>query len=185
VTKTFTSLAEQREYYRNMPRERPAQIETPGAGQRSVWDFPRPPRVEPVPLMVRVELDGAAIARSDRALRVCETGSPPAYYLPSADIAPGVLIASDRTSFCEWKGVASYWSVRGSTRIAKDAAWSYANPDEGFESIRDYVAFYPQRMSGCWVGDELVSPQPGLYYGGWVTKDLVGPFKGVPGSERW
>jgi uncharacterized protein (DUF427 family) len=181
----FDPHAAEREKWRAFPRVRPANIVPPGPGQLSVWDFPRPPRVEEVPLPVRVELAGRVIARSDRALRVCETASPPGYYIPPEDVDPDSVLASTRTSFCEWKGEARYWSVRAGDRLAKDAAWSYPEPYPEFEIIRDYFAFYPRRMDGCWVGDERVEPQPGFYYGGWVTRELVGPFKGVPGSEAW
>jgi uncharacterized protein (DUF427 family) len=159
----------EREKWRNFPRVRPAQIVAPGPGQESVWDYPRPPRVEPVTARVRVEFEGLTIADTVRALRVCETSSPPCYYVPQVDILMERLAPSERTSFCEWKGLASYWSVRV----------------EGFEPIRDYIGFYPRRMDGCWVGADRVTPQPGVYYGGWVTPNLVGPFKGVPGSESW
>jgi uncharacterized protein (DUF427 family) len=171
--------------WRNLQRARPAGVVVPGPGQESVWDYPRPPRVEPVTARVRVDFEGLTIADTIRALRVCETSSPPCYYIPQADILMAHLESSERTSFCEWKGVASYWSVRVGARLAKDAAWSYPDPDAGFEAIRDYVAFYPRRMDGCWVGTDRVTPQPGFYYGGWVTPNLVGPFKGVPGSEGW
>jgi uncharacterized protein (DUF427 family) len=171
--------------WRKVARSRPADIIAPGPGRESVWGYPSPPRVEPVTPTVRVELEGRAIADTTRALRVCETASPPCYYIPPADILMEHLEPSARTSFCEWKGVASYWSVRVGGRYAKDAAWCYPDPDEGFDAIRDYIAFYPKRMDACWVGSERVTPQPGFYYGGWVTTDLVGPFKGVPGSEGW
>src|SRR5712691_6635961 len=128
---------------------------------------------------------GQTIADTTAALRVCETSSPPAYYIPPADITAGCLEPSERTSFCEWKGVASYWTVLAGSRRAKDAAWSYHAPDPGYEVIMDYVAFYPRRMDACWVGEDRVEPQPGLYYGGWITPELVGPFKGAPGSEAW
>ncbi|PYP66617.1 MAG: hypothetical protein DMD36_16980 [Gemmatimonadetes bacterium] len=157
----------------------------PGPGQVSVWDFPRPPRIEPVAPRVRVEYGGRVIAETTAALRVCETSSPPTYYIPPADIAPGSLEPSERTSFCEWKGVASYWTVTAGGRRAKDAAWSYRAPDPGYETIKDYVAFYPRRMDACWVGDHRVEPQPGFYYGGWITPEIVGPFKGAPGTEGW
>jgi uncharacterized protein (DUF427 family) len=181
----FDPHAAEREKWRAFPRVRPANIVPPGPGQRSVWDFPRPPRVEPVPLPVRVEFGGRMIARSDRALRVCETASQPGYYIPPADVDPDCLLPSARTSYCEWKGEARYWSVRAGGREARDAAWSYPEPYPEFDVIRDYFAFYPRRMDGCWVGEERVEPQPGFYYGGWVTRDLVGPFKGVPGSDAW
>jgi uncharacterized protein (DUF427 family) len=177
--------ADERQKWRHIPRIRPVTIVPPGPAQESVWDYPRPPRVEPVAARVRVEFGGLVLADSRRTLRVCETSSPPGYYIPADDIRMEHLEASARTSFCEWKGEATYWSVRVRDRLAKDAAWSYPNPDPGFELIRDYLAFYPRRMDGCWVGEHRVTPQPGFYYGGWVTHDLVGPFKGQPGSEGW
>lgn len=177
--------AAERVKWRNFPRVRPPNILVPGPGQESVWDYPRPPRVEPVAHRVRVELAGHVVVETYRALRVCETSSPPVYYAPSEDIAPGCLEPSARTSFCEWKGVARYWSVRVGDRLAKDAAWSYPAPDPGYEAIKDYVAFYPRRMDACFVGAQRVESQPGFYYGGWVTPELVGPFRGVPGSESW
>jgi uncharacterized protein (DUF427 family) len=141
--------------------------------------------VEPVRDRVRVEFAGIVLAESTRALRVCETSSPPAYYIPKDDVLMQHMEPSARRTFCEWKGEASYWSVRVGSRFAKDAAWSYPEPDEGFESIRDYLAFLPRRMDACYVGEYRVLPQPGLYYGGWITPELVGPFKGIPGSETW
>ncbi len=181
----FDPHAAEREKWRAFPRIRPASIIRPGPGQRSVWDFPRPPRIEPVTLPVRVEFGGRVIASTQRALRVCETASPPGYYIPPDDVDPEAVLASTRTSFCEWKGEARYWTVRTDGRVAKDAAWSYPQPYPEFGILRDYFAFYPRRMDGCYVGGEGVEPQPGFYYGGWVTRDLVGPFKGVPGSEAW
>lgn len=157
----------------------------PGPGQISVWDFPRPPRVEPVAQRIKVELDGRIVAYSTAALRVCETASPPTYYIPPEDIAPGWLEPSGRNSFCEWKGVARYWTVISPDRRVRDAAWSYPDPVPRFESIHGYVAFYAQRMDACWVGENRVTPQPGRFYGGWITPELVGPFKGEPGSEHW
>lgn len=151
----------------------------------SVWDFPRPPRVEAVALRVRIALGGQTVADTLRALRVCETASPPTYYLPIADIAPDALISAPGTSWCEWKGRAVYWSVRGGGREAPRAAWSYPEPSPAFAALRDHVAFYAGPMDGCWVGDERVTPQPGGFYGGWVTADLVGPFKGEPGTGHW
>lgn len=177
--------AEQRAYWRAFPRQRPEGIVPPAPGQVSVWDFPRPPRVEAVPARVRVEVGGRVIADTTAALRVCETASPPACYIPPADILPGCLEPSERTSFCEWKGIARYWTVRAGERLAKDAGWSYPEPEPGYEALHDCVAFYPQRMDACWVGEHRVSPQPGRFYGGWITPELVGPFKGAPGTEAW
>ena len=179
------SHEQERDRWRNALRLRPADIVRPGPGQESVWDYPRPPRLESVAAPVRVEFAGRTLAYTTRALRVCETASPPGYYIPQADIEMACLEPSARTSFCEWKGVASYWSVRSGERIAKDAAWSYPEPDVGFEALRDWIAFYPRRMDACWVGEARVTPQPGFYYGGWVTPELVGPFKGSPGSDGW
>lgn len=177
--------AAEREKWRHFPRVRPANSQPAGPGQESVWDYPRPPRVEKVSSRVRVEFDGRVLAESSRALRVCETSSPPVYYIPPTDVELTAVLPSERTSFCEWKGVARYWTISTLGRTARDAAWSYSAPDPGYEAIQDYLAFYPRRMDACYVGEQRVTPQPGLYYGGWVTPDLVGPFKGVPGSEAW
>ena len=179
------SHAAERDKWRNFPRLRPTDIVAPGPGQESVWDYPRPPRVEPVTARVLVEFGGRVLAETTRALRVCETSSPPVYYIPPADVDLSCLVPSERTSFCEWKGVAHYWSVQTSGRIATDAGWSYPEPDPGYEAIQNFLSFYPRRMDACYVGEQRVTPQPGFYYGGWVTPDLVGPFKGVPGSEAW
>jgi uncharacterized protein (DUF427 family) len=157
----------------------------PGPGQESVWDYPRPPRIEPVPERLRIELGGGTVAETTRGWRVLETSSPPVYYLPLADCADGALVPSDGRTFCEWKGVATYWTVRGGDRVEVDAAWGYPEPTPGFEALADAVAFYCGRMDACFVGDERAEPQPGNYYGGWVTSRVVGPFKGVPGSSHW
>lgn len=157
----------------------------PGPGQESVWDYPRPPRVEPVARRVRVVLGGVVIADTERAQRVLETSHPPTYYLPPGDILAGALVPTARGSFCEWKGGARYFTVRGGGREEVDAAWAYPEPAAGFEAIRDHVAFYAGRMDACFVGDEQVTPQPGGFYGGWITRDVVGPFKGGPGTMGW
>jgi uncharacterized protein (DUF427 family) len=163
---------------------RPDRIE-PGPGQESVWDYPRPPRVEPVSAPVRVVFGGATIADTRAAWRVLETSHPPVYYIPPADIVPGALVRTARGSFCEWKGAAVYFTVRSGGREAPDAAWGYPSPTRGFEPIRDHVAFYAGPMDACYVGDERVTPQPGGFYGGWITSHVVGPFKGVDGSWGW
>jgi uncharacterized protein (DUF427 family) len=157
----------------------------PGPGQESVWDYPRPPRVEPTTRLVRVVLAGEVIAETRRAQRVLETSHPPVYYLPLADVRPGVLIPTERTSFCEFKGVAHYFTVALGERREVDAAWYYPLPAPCYESLRDHVAVYPGRMDACYVDDELVQPQAGGFYGGWITSDVVGPFKGEPGSFGW
>jgi uncharacterized protein (DUF427 family) len=182
---TADAFATEREKWRNFPRVRPSGIIVPGPAQESVWDYPRPPRVEPVSRRVRVEFAGRVLAETSNALRVCETSSPPGYYIPPADVDLSAMRPSTRTSFCEWKGLARYWTIDRNGRIATDAAWSYPDPAAGFDSIRDYLAFYPRRMDACYVGTDRVTPQPGFYYGGWVTPELVGPFKGVPESDSW
>lgn len=150
-----------------------------------MWDYPRPPRVEPTPARVRVEFAGAVIADTTAALRVLETSQAPAFYLPPADVALEHLERSDRHTYCEWKGQADYWTVRVADRVAPDAAWSYPRPTAGFEAIAGYLAFYPQAVDACWVDDEQVAPNAGDFYGGWITSTVVGPFKGGPGSLGW
>lgn len=177
--------ADEREKWRNFHRERPTVIEVPGPGQESVWDYPRPPRIEPVPQRVRVEFAGILLADSARAWRVCETSSPPVYYLPPEDVQAQYLEHYQDTSFCEWKGSASYWTVRVGDRVVEKAAWSYEVPDAGYEALRGYLAFYAGKMDVCYVGEHRVTAQPGEYYGGWITPNIVGPFKGIPGSSRW
>ena len=157
----------------------------PGPGQESVWDYPRPPRVEPVEERVRVVVDGITIADTTDAVRVLETAGAPVYYIPRDDIRGDALAPSTGSSFCEWKGAATYWSiVTPQTRIA-DAAWSYEQPSPGFEAIRGRLAFYAAKVDEAWVGDERAAPQPGGFYGGWVTSRIVGPVKGEPGSWGW
>lgn len=152
----------------------------------SVWDYPRPPRVETTPRRIRVLHGGTTIVDTTSALRVLETSHPPVYYVPSGAVAAGCLRASSsRGSFCEFKGVASYWDLVAATGMVRDAAWSYAHPSRGFESLAGYLAFYASRVDECWVGDERVVPQQGDFYGGWITKDVVGPFKGGVGTWGW
>jgi uncharacterized protein (DUF427 family) len=146
--------------------------------KESVWDYPRPPRVEPTSRRIRVCFAGLLIADSTRALRVLETSHPPVYYIPPADIRMDLLEATARRTFCEFKGTASYWTVRAEGREALDAAWSYATPDRGFEAITGQLAFYASRVDECFVDEERVAPQAGSFYGGWITADIEGPFKG-------
>ena len=154
----------------------------PGPDQESVWDYPRPPRVEPTTRRLRVVLGGVVVADTSRAHRVLETSHPPVYYIPPGDILPGALVATARGSFCEFKGGARYLTVTAGGKRAEDAAWSYPDPSPAFVVIRNHVAFYPGRMDACTVDGEVVVPQPGGFYGGWITGDVVGPFKGGPGS---
>lgn len=162
----------------------PQRIE-PKPGQESVWDYPRPPRIEDSPKHVRVVFNGVTIADTHRAKRVLETSSPPVYYIPPEDIQMGYLVHTHHDSFCEWKGNADYATVVVGDKRAENAAWFYANPTDDFMSIRNYVAFYAGRVDRCFVDDERVQPQAGDFYGGWVTAEIVGPFKGEPGTRGW
>lgn len=157
----------------------------PDPGQESVWDYPRPPRVEPVAERIRVVVDGVVAADSTRALRVLETAGPPVYYLPPDDVRVDLLVRTPHRSLCEFKGEASYWTVALPGRSIANAAWSYPRPKPGYVAIRDYLAFYAWAVDEAWVGDERATPQPGRFYGGWVTSRIVGPFKGDPGSFGW
>ena len=150
-----------------------------------VGDYPRPPRLERVAQRLRIVLGGETIADTTDGFRVLETTHPPTYYLPQTAFVPGSLLASARSSFCEWKGYARYWTVRGGGKTAADAGWSYPDPSPGFVAMRDHVAVYAGPMDACFVDDERAAPQPGGFYGGWVTSNLAGPFKGAPGTEFW
>jgi uncharacterized protein (DUF427 family) len=163
----------------------PPRIE-PGPGQESVWDYPRPPRAEAVPQRVRVVVDGIEIASSSAAVRVLETAGAPVYYLPAADVRRDLLVPTEHATVCEWKGEAHYWSIAlPGGRVIPNAAWSYERPLPGFESIAGSFAFYAWAVDEAWVGEELATPQPGRFYGGWVTSRIVGPFKGGPGTLGW
>lgn len=154
-------------------------------GQESVWDYPRPPRLEPAGNRIQIVMGGVTVADTTGALRVLETSHPPVYYLPPDHILPGTLSPTGRRSFCEFKGWASYCTVMAGGRVEADAAWLYADPSPGYEAMAGYVAFYAARMDACSVDGEQVQPQPGGFYGGWVTSKVAGPFKGVPGSTFW
>lgn len=157
----------------------------PGPGQESVWDYPRPPRVEPVTETVRVRFGGRDIVRTNAAVRVLETSHPPVFYVPIDEVEPGVLHLTPSRTFCEFKGAASYYTVRVEGTESVDAAWTYPNPSPGYEPLAGMVAFYPERVEACYVGDERVKAQPGDFYGGWITSSVVGPFKGGPGTAGW
>ncbi len=157
----------------------------PGPGQESVWDYPRPPRVTPDGRRVRVEVGAEIVGESTRAVRVLETAGAPCWYLPAEDVRSDLLRPVAGTTVCEWKGVASYFDVVVGDRVARRAAWTYRDPKPGYEELRDRVAFYAGRVDAAWVDDERAAPQPGDFYGGWVTSEVVGPFKGEPGTEGW
>jgi uncharacterized protein (DUF427 family) len=150
-----------------------------------VWDYPRPPRVEPTTAVVEVILSGVTVVRTNRALRVLETSHPPTYYLPVQDFEPASLRPAVGQSFCEWKGVAAYFDVVAGSTVAARAAWGYPQPSPAFRELLDHVALYPSAMDACTVDGELVIAQPGDFYGGWITSRVVGPFKGGPGSRSW
>jgi uncharacterized protein (DUF427 family) len=164
---------------------RPQRIE-PGPGQESVWDYPRPPAVVPSDEHVRIVHGGLVVADTRRARRVLETSQPPAYYVPRDDVDAALLRPSSRRSVCEWKGVATYWSVDvGDGAVARDVAWSYEEPVPAYAAIAGHLAFYAQALDECWVDDERVVPNPGMFYGGWITSRVVGPFKGAAGTLHW
>lgn len=156
-----------------------------GPGEESVWDYPRLPRLEHVDRRVVVEFGGAVIVDTRDVVRVLETSHPPVYYLPIADVAEGVLTAAEGTTFCEFKGRASYFDVTVGDRVAPRVAWTYSDPSHGFEDLVGRIALYPAPMDRCTVDGDVVQPQPGTFYGGWVTSEIRGPFKGVPGSGGW
>ncbi len=159
--------------------------EAPGPGQLSVWDFPRPPDYVQWHERVEIRYGGAVIAATTEAWCVLETSHPPTYYLPRSAFVPGSLRPAGGSSQCEWKGQAAYYDVVAGDKVAARAAWSYPAPDDGAEVLRDHVAVYPALMDSCTVDGDVVTPQPGGFYGGWITSRVVGPFKGGPGSQGW
>ena len=157
----------------------------PGPGQESVWDYPRPPRLERSDEHVVVEHRGVVVADSTGAWRVLETSQPPAYYLPPGDVDLSLLRPSATRTFCEWQGTAAYLDLVVGEEVVHDAAWTYPAPTPAFAAIQDHLSFYPQRLEACWVDDERVVPNDGGFYGGWITSRVVGPFKGAPGTQGW
>ncbi len=163
---------------------RPHRVE-PGPGQESVWDYPRPPRVEQTTEVVEVWLGGGRIAHSTECLRVLETSHPPTYYLPESAFEAGVLRAVGGSTYCEFKGSAAYFDVVTPGRTAGRAAWTYPRPSPGFEALLGHVAVMPGAVDRCTVDGEVVVPQEGGFYGGWITARIVGPVKGGPGTQGW
>lgn len=157
----------------------------PGPGQESVWDYPRPPRVEATNDRVVIRLGGRVIADTREAFRVLETSHPPVYYLPRTAFVEGALRSAAGSSFCEYKGAARYLTLTSADTTAERAAWYYPTPSPGFEMIADHVAVYPGLMDSCEVNGETVVPQAGGFYGGWITSRVTGPFKGEPGTLGW
>lgn len=150
-----------------------------------MWGYPRPPALAPTTRRLRVVLGGELIADTTRGWRVLETSHPPNYYLPLDDVVAGALERTTGASFCEFKGRAHYFDVRGGGVEKTEAAWGYDAPSDAFAPLRGHVAFYPAKMDACFVDDEQVTPQPGGFYGGWITSDVAGPFKGGPGTRGW
>ena len=173
-----------REKWQHRGDGRPAFAVDPGPGRESVWDYPRPPRVERDSRRVEVRTGTVLLADTVRSLRVLETASPPTFYLPVEDIQRELLLRAPGRSECEWKGTASYWALASSEESEQAIAWNYAAPLQGFELIAGHMAFYPGRVE-CRLAGERVEPQAGGFYGGWVTSEIVGPFKGESGTGRW
>ncbi len=162
---------------------RPQRIE-PGEGQESVWDYPRPPKLDPTNDHVVVAVGDVTIADSTRTIRVLETSQPPAFYIPRDDVDLDLLQPALGRSFCEWKGEASYFDVVTDVRRIDQSCWTYETPDDRFADIAGYLAFYAQKLD-CSVDGESVTANEGTFYGGWITSKVVGPFKGGPGSSWW
>lgn len=163
----------------------PVEPEPVGPGQESVWRYPRPALAQPTAAHIVIILGGIVIAETRRGVRTIETSHPPSYYVPPDDILADALVPVRGGSLCEWKGAAGYFDVQAGGLRRPRAAWSYANPTAPFASIRHFVAFYAGAMDACTVDGERVVPQPGGFYGGWITPQVAGPFKGVPGSASW
>ncbi len=157
----------------------------PGPGQESVWDYPRPPRLEDSERHIRVVFNGEVIADSRRTKRVLETSHPPVYYLPPEDVQMAYFQPTAKATFCEWKGMAAYYTITLGDRCLENGAWYYPEPTPPFRDIAQYIAVYPGKMDACYVDDERVQAQPGDFYGGWITQDIVGPFKGSLGTWNW
>lgn len=157
----------------------------PETGQESVWSYPRPPRVECCHRRIVVVFAGEVVADSTRARRVLETSHPPVYYIPPGDYVRGCFRSTPHESFCEWKGVARHFDIVVGDRVASRAAWAYASPSPRYACLEDCIAVYPGRVDACYIDGERVQPQDGHVYGGWITRDVVGPFKGGPGTQGW
>jgi uncharacterized protein (DUF427 family) len=165
-------------------QRRPPFAIPPGPGQESVWDYPRPPVPVRDSRRVEVRCGALLVAESARTQRVLETASPPTFYFPREDVRMELLVPSRTRTYCEWKGEASYFDLLAGEQRVADAAWSYIKPMGQFEVIAGWLSFYPERL-GCFVDGERVRAQGGGYYGGWVTAEIVGPFKGEAGTSGW
>ncbi|NMM48447.1 DUF427 domain-containing protein [Marinigracilibium pacificum] len=157
----------------------------PKKGQESVWDYPRPPKLEKTNKLIEVWHKGICLARSNGAYRVLETSHPPQYYIPPSDVQMQYLLPSDLETHCEWKGTGNYYDLYLENELNENVAWTYMSPNNSFSLIKGYLAFYAGMIDKCMVDNESVTPQPGKFYGGWITSDVVGPFKGEEGSWGW
>ena len=173
-----------RDHWRWRGDDRPPFASAPGPGQESVWDYPRPPAIVADAREVSIRWGDRLVVSTRGAVRVLETGHPPTFYLPLADVDRSLLVHAPGSSMCEWKGPARYWSLRDGERVLDAVAWSYPSPLGGAEVLADRIAFYPTALD-CRVDGARVLPQPGGFYGGWITPELSGPFKGDPGSAGW
>jgi uncharacterized protein (DUF427 family) len=157
----------------------------PKAGQESVWDYPRPPRLESFNGHIRIVYNSEIILDTQEAYRILETSHPPTYYVPVSQFRKDLLRINQSTSFCEFKGMAAYYDLQVHGKTAKKAAWHYPNPKTKYHALKDHVSVYAHLMDACLVNDELVDAQQGSFYGGWITTNIVGPFKGAPGTWGW
>lgn len=177
-------LVDARSKWKFTGKSRPDFAITPKSGQESVWDYPRPPAIDHDERLVIVKFNEEIIAESTRSIRILETSSPPGFYIPREDINFDFITEGTGSSVCEWKGEAVYWSLKIEENQFHNVGWSYPDPFSGFELIRSFLSFYPSKLE-CYVDSEKVRPQPGIFYGGWITSEIVGPFKGEPGTGWW
>ena len=165
-------------------QNRPSFAAQPNSGEESVWDYPRPPICVDDEREVCVQFGDLVVAQSKNTIRILETASPPTFYIPPADVDFELLVQTAGSSFCEWKGSATYWSLNANGQRLSNVGWSYESPSQRFAAIKGFLSFYPAKMQ-CRVAGETVRPQPGGFYGGWVTDEIVGPYKGEPGTGGW
>lgn len=164
--------------------QRPKKI-TPKAGQESVWDYPRPPHLEAISTNIRIQHQGITLVNSNQALRMLETSHPPGYYIPATDIQMEYLQRTTKRTFCEFKGVAHYYDLKIENITIPEVAWGYDSPSKAYPDLVNHLAFYAHKVDTCFVGDEKVQAQEGDFYGGWITSNIVGPFKGGTGTWGW
>ncbi|MEO0564227.1 MAG: DUF427 domain-containing protein [Chloroflexota bacterium] len=161
------------------------QRQTPGPNDESVWDYPRPPRLELTDRPIQVIFNGVTIVETTNAKRILETSHPPTYYLPPEDVRMDLLTLVNRRTYCEFKGAASYYDLTVDGKTVQNAAWTYQQPNPGYEAVKNHLCFYASKMDACYVSGEKVQSQEGDFYGGWITSWVVGPFKGGPGTRGW